>query len=61
MIFYGLLLLVPINYIKTKAYYRSLLCTRTEMYAVRDNLGYKHWKTGMKSTKATHYRHLYWT
>jgi ubiquinol-cytochrome c reductase cytochrome c1 subunit len=61
MILLGLALLFPIKYIKSKAYYRSLLCTRTETYAVRDSLGYKHWKTGMKSVKATHYRHMYWT
>lgn len=30
------------------------------MYAVRDNLGYKHWKTGQKSVKATQYRGAYW-
>ena len=61
MVFFGLLLLLPIKYLKTKAYYRSLLCTRTEAYAVRDNLGYKHWKTGMRSIKAQQYRGTFWT
>jgi len=61
MIFLGILLLFPIKYLKTKAYYRNLLCTRTEAYAVRDNLGYKHWKTGMRSMKAPQYRGSYWT
>ena len=61
MVFIGLALLFPISYLKTYAYYRSLLCTRTETYAIRDALGYKHWKTGMKSVKAPHYRGRYWT
>jgi len=29
MVFLGLLLLIPIKYLKTQGYYRSLLCTRT--------------------------------
>jgi ubiquinol-cytochrome c reductase cytochrome c1 subunit len=29
MVFLGLLLLMPIKYLKTQGYYRSLLCTRT--------------------------------
>ncbi len=61
MVFFGILLLLPIKYLKTQAYFRSLLCTRTEVYAVRDSLGYKHWKTGMRSIKAPHYRGAYWT
>lgn len=61
MVFFGILLLMPVMYLKTQAYYRSLLSTRTETYAVRDALGYKHWKTGMRSMKATHYRGAYWT
>ena len=60
MVFFGCLLFFPIGYIKTYGYFRSLLCTRTETYAVRDALGYKHWKTGMKSIKAPHYRNKYW-
>lgn len=30
------------------------------MYAVRDSLGYKHWKTGFKSVKAADYRNAFW-
>lgn len=60
MVFLGVILLLPISYLKTYAYFRSLLCTRTETYAVRDALGYKHWKTGMRSIKAPHYRGNYW-
>jgi len=30
------------------------------MYAVRDNLGYKHWKTGQVVSKAPNYRTNYW-
>ena len=29
MVLLGLLLLIPIKYLKTQGYYRSLLCTRT--------------------------------
>jgi hypothetical protein len=61
MVFFGILLLYPIKYVKTQGYYKCLLSTRTEVYAVRDTLGYKHWKTGMKSVKANHYRGAYWT
>lgn len=60
MVFTGLVLLIPLRYLKTHAHYRNLLSTRTEMYAVRDNLGYKHWKSGQKSTKAPIYRSSYW-
>ena len=60
MIFTGIALLIPLRYLRTFAHYRNLLSTRTEMYAVRDNLGYKHWKTGMKSAKANIYRSQYW-
>jgi ubiquinol-cytochrome c reductase cytochrome c1 subunit len=61
MVLFGILLLFPLKYLKTQGYFRSLLCTRTEAYAVRDHLGYKHWKTGMRSIKALHYRGAYWT
>lgn len=39
-------LLYPFKYFKTKAYFRNLLSVRYEMYAVRDGLYYKHFKTG---------------
>lgn len=52
MVLFGCMLLLPFRYLKTYGYYRSLLSTRTEVYAVRDHLGYKHWKTGQKSMKA---------
>ena len=29
MVFFGILMILPIKYLKTQAYYRSLLCTRT--------------------------------
>lgn len=61
MVFLGVVMLIPLRYLKTYGYYRNLLSTRTEVYAVRDNLGYKHWKTGMKSTKANQYRTNYWS
>lgn len=60
MVVMGLILLAPLKYLRTAAYYRSLLSTRTEVYAVRDHLGYKHWKTGQRSAKAMEYRSNYW-
>ena len=56
MILLGAALLIPIAHLNTTAYFRNLLATRHEMYAVRDALGYKHWKTGMESYKAKTYR-----
>lgn len=46
MVFTGFCMLLPFKYFKTKAFYRNLLSTRTEMYAVRDGLYYNHFKTG---------------
>jgi hypothetical protein len=61
MVILGMLLLMPIKYLKTQGYYKCLLSTRTEAYAVRDSLGYKHWKTGMKTSRGPNYRGSYWT
>ena len=60
MVFVGLCLLIPVRYMRTTAYFRNLLSRRVELYAVRDNLGYKHWKTGMRASKAPQYRSEYW-
>ena len=60
MVFVGTCLLIPLRYLRTYAYFRNLLSTRTEMYAVRDSLGYKHWKTGMRTAKGPQYRSVYW-
>lgn len=60
MVFTAVMLLMPFKYLKTYAYYRNLLSYRTEMYAVRDGLYYKHWKTGFKSMKSPQYRNNYW-
>ena len=60
MILLGCMLLLPFRYVKTYGYYRALLSTRTEVYAVRDHLGYKHWKTGQTVSKAPEYRSNYW-
>jgi ubiquinol-cytochrome c reductase cytochrome c1 subunit len=60
MIVTAALLLMPFKYLKTYAYYRNLLSTRSELYAVRDGLYYKHWKSGWKSVKAPQYRNNYW-
>ena len=46
MVMTGIMLLMPFKYFKTKAFYRNLLSTRTEMYSVRDGLYYNHFKTG---------------
>jgi len=48
----GFFLLYPFKYFKTKAFYRNLLSTRYEMYAVKDGLYYKHFKTGQINTRA---------
>lgn len=61
MVALGLLLIYPIKWIKMGGYTRAMLSYRTEAYAVRDSLSYKHWKTGMKSVKAVNYRGNYWT
>ena len=60
MVMFGIALIFPLKYVKTWAYFRNLLSTRNEVYAVRDTLGYKHWKTGQKSVKAMAYRGAYW-
>jgi ubiquinol-cytochrome c reductase cytochrome c1 subunit len=57
---FGFCLLFPFRYLRTTAYFRNLMSTRAELYAVRDHLGYKHWKTGLKSCKASSYRTNYW-
>jgi hypothetical protein len=51
---------MPLKYLRTWAYFRNLISNRAETYAVRDHLGYKHWKTGQKSIKAVNYRSSYW-
>lgn len=60
MIFFRCMLLLPFRYLKIYGYFRSLLSTRTEVYAVRDHLDYKHWKTGQKSMKTNQYKSNYW-
>jgi len=60
MIFTGALLLYPFKYIKTRSYFRNLLSVRWEMYAVRDGLYYKHFKTGGHNTKAFQFRGTMW-
>lgn len=60
MLLLGYTLLFPLKYLKTYGYYRNLLSLRSEMYAVRDHLGYKHWKTGQVVSKAESYRTNYW-
>ena len=42
----GFCMIYPFKYLKTRAYYRNLLSVRWEMYAVRDGVYYKHFKTG---------------
>lgn len=60
MLILGIMLMVPFRYMRTYSYYRNLLSTRTELYAVRDHLGYKHWKTGQQVSRAYKYRSAYW-
>ena len=60
MMIMGFFFFLPFRYLKTYGYYKSLLSTRFEVYAVRDNLGYKHWKTGQFCTKSNLYRGKLW-
>lgn len=60
MIFTGILLLIPFKYLKTRAFYRNLLSTRWEMYAVRDGVYYNHFRTGQRNTRAYHFKGKYW-
>jgi ubiquinol-cytochrome c reductase cytochrome c1 subunit len=60
MIVLGLVMLAPFKYLKVHGLYKALFSHRSEMYAVRDSLGYKHWKTGMISSKSLGYRGVYW-
>ena len=60
MILFGIGLLFPFKYLKTIAYFRNLLSYRFEMYAVRDSLYYKHFKTGARNSKNIYYRNNIW-
>lgn len=60
MIVTAIILAIPIKHLKTNAYYRNLYSYRTEVYAVRDKLGYKHWKSGFHPVKAQQYRNNMW-
>jgi len=60
MIFTGIALLIPFKYIKTRAFYRNLLSTRWEMYAVRDGVYYNHFRTGGRNSRAYHFKGKFW-
>ncbi len=60
MVITGCLLLWPFKHLKTRAYFRSLLCTRWEQYAVRDGVYYNHFKKGGHNTRADQFRGKYW-
>jgi hypothetical protein len=60
MVVTAVILSIPFKYLKTNAYYRNLYSYRTEVYAVRDKLGYKHWKSGFHPVKATQMRGNMW-
>jgi len=60
MLVTGALLLWPLKYLKTRAYYRNLLSTRWEMYSVRDGVYYKHFKTHGRNSRAHQFRGKYW-
>lgn len=52
--------LYPLRYLVTRAYFRNLLSFRTEVYAVRDGVYYKHFRTGQKNLKAEIWRNKLW-
>jgi ubiquinol-cytochrome c reductase cytochrome c1 subunit len=61
MIMTGFLLCLPFAYLKTAGFYRNLISVRYEMYAVRDGLYYKNFKSGQNSVRAFNYRGNFWT
>lgn len=60
MVLFGFAILYPFKFFKTKAFYRNLLSVRWEMYAVRDGLYYKHFKTGGFNSRAYQFRGTLW-
>jgi ubiquinol-cytochrome c reductase cytochrome c1 subunit len=60
MVFTGICLVYPFKYLKTRAFYRNLLSTRWEMYAVRDGLYYNHFKHGGRNSRSAHFRGKFW-
>jgi len=60
MLLTGAVLLLPLKYLKTRGLYRNLLSTRWEMYAVRDGVYYKHFKTGGVNSRAYQFRTKFW-
>lgn len=58
--FLALGLLYPLRYLSVKAYWRSTLTSRYEMYAVRDGVYYKHYRYGMRNSRAANYRNKLW-
>lgn len=57
----GIALAWPIFKLRLKAIFRGMWSYRFESYAVRDNLGYKHWKTGQISIRAADLRGRFWS
>lgn len=54
-------LIYPLRYLVVRGYWRSLLSLRYEMYAVRDGVYYKHFRTGQRSAKAAIMRGHLWS
>lgn len=53
-------LIWPFKHLRTRAYFRNLLSTRWEQYAVRDAVYYTHFKKGGFNGRAPQFRNRYW-
>jgi len=60
VLFLSVGLLYPLRYLHIRAYWRSLLSLRYELYAVRDGVYYKHYRHGMRNNKTPVYRRILW-
>jgi len=60
MLITGVLLILPIKYMKTRGIYRNLLSMRYEMYSVRDGVYYHHLKKGQRNSRAAQFRQKVW-
>lgn len=56
----SLVLMWPLHFLNVRAYWRSLFSTKHELYAVRDGLYYKHFRSGMASYKAPNFKNKLW-
>lgn len=52
LLFFGAICCLPLWYVTTNGWIRNILTSRFEVYAVRDGLYYKHFRTGQRNIKA---------